>query len=65
MKKGTIICNGCGKEGASSMGLDRKKAHEMRNQLRDVGWKNCMTHGEVGPNDYCPKCWDAKRSKHR
>lgn len=53
MKKYSVICDGCGREGDSTQGKKCKKLHQLRASLKvNEGWLTLNSSGE----DYCPRC---------
>ena len=54
-----VLCDGCGRDGNESRGVERKPGHVLRQILNGHGWRT----GVVGPRswttggkDYCPMC---------
>jgi ssDNA-binding Zn-finger/Zn-ribbon topoisomerase 1 len=51
------------RESCGSVGLSRRcfYAHQMREELKNVGWK----HVAVGGKDFCPKCKPRRKPRRR
>jgi len=47
-----VVCDDCGVIGDGDYGKDRKRLHQIRKSLRDLGWW-CALRGGI---DYCPVC---------
>ena len=45
-----IRCDNCGNLGISDYGVNRKKTHHLRSELKKLGWSS------IEDEDYCPLC---------